>query len=268
MLSAMADYTLAVSEAEVARYRFMAQMALTAEARELTLAGIVDGAVVADVGCGPAAMSVELAAMVGPSGRVIGVEREDEALAAARQVIAESGLENVELRQGSATDTGIEPGTVDVVMMRHVLAHNGGAEQNIVDHLASLVRPGGTVYLLDVDLTAIRQLDTDPDLEDLVERYADFHAARGNDPRIGLRLGQLMEGAGLEVVEFSGVFHIRSLPVGIRPPFWAARDAMVAEGAATTADIDRWGAAFDRLDGATERPINFMPSFLAIGRKG
>src|SRR5690349_5290953 len=103
----MADYTLAVSEAEIARYRLMAQVALAAEARQLELAEIGAGATVADVGCGPAAMSVELAALVGPDGRVIAVEREDEARAAARQVIAESGVGNVDLREGTATGTGI-----------------------------------------------------------------------------------------------------------------------------------------------------------------
>jgi len=172
MLSSMADYTLAVSDAEIARYRLMAQIALAGETRQLELAGIRDGAVVADVGCGPAAMSVELAALVAPGGRVIGVEREDEALAAARQVIADSGAGNIELRQGAATGTGIEAGSIDLAMMRHVLAHNGGDEQAIVDHLASLVRPGGAVYLVDVDLTGMRMLDGDPDLDDLDDRYA------------------------------------------------------------------------------------------------
>jgi len=263
----MADYTLVVSEAEIARYRIMAQKALTDETRQLGVAGIAAGAVIADVGCGPAAMSVELAKIVGPDGQVIAVEREEEARAAARQVIGESGVTNVELREGTATSTGIEPGSVDVAMMRHVLAHNGGDEQVIVDHLASLVRPGGAVYLVDVDLTGIRILDSDPDLADLTERYAAFHAARGNDPMVGLRLGKLLAGAGLEVEDFSGLYSIIEMPPGVRPPLWAARDAMIAEGAATQADVERWGAAFDRLDGNQVRPTAFATLFVGIGRK-
>lgn len=263
----MADYTLALSEAEIARYRLMAQHALAGESRQLDLAGVVDGAVVADVGCGPAAMSVALGALVGPSGHVIGVEREDEALAAARQLVAESGLDNVELRQGTATASGIPAGSVDVAMMRHVLAHNGGDEQRIVDHLATLVRPGGSVYLVDVDLTGMRVLDGDPDLDDLVDRYAEFHAARGNDPQIGLRLGQLLSGAGLELTDFTGSYNIQTMPPGLRPPLWAARDAMLAQGAATEQDVARWGAAFDRIDAAEARPTLFAPLFTGVGRK-
>ena len=77
---------------------------------------------------------------------------------------------------------------LDAVMLRHVLAHNGGAEDAIVAHLATLVRPGGCLYLADVDATAIRTLPEQADLTDLQERYAAFRAARGDDNRAGLRL--------------------------------------------------------------------------------
>lgn len=263
----MADYTLAVSDEEIARYRMMAQFALAGESRQLALAGIGEGATVADIGCGPAAMSVELAAIVGPTGSVIGVEREQEALAAAGRVVAESGQGNVDLRQGAATATGIAEGSVDVVMMRHVLAHNGGDEQAIVDHLVSLLRPGGSVYLVDVDLTGMRMLDADPELADLVDRYARFHAALGNDPMVGLRLGQLMTDAGLELLDFTGAYTILQVPPGIRPPLWAARGAMLAQGAATPEDVARWGAAFDRTDASSVRPTLFAPNFIAVGRR-
>src|SRR5260370_19691417 len=63
---AMPAYALAVSDAEAGRYQMMAQHAIAAEAAQLTAAGIVAGATVADIGCGPAAMSIEIARMVGP----------------------------------------------------------------------------------------------------------------------------------------------------------------------------------------------------------
>ena len=204
---------------------------------------------------------------MGPSGRAIGVEREDEAIAAARGVIAQSGAKNAELIQGTATDTGIPAGSVDVAMMRHVLAHNGGDEQRIVDHLASLVRSGGSVYLVDVELSMLRFKDGDPDLDDLSERYVEFHKARGNDPQIGLKLGELLANAGLDVVNFSGFFNIFAAPPGMRPPQVAARDMMIAQGTITAADADRWEAAFARLDSATVRPTLFAPVFIGVGRK-
>jgi SAM-dependent methyltransferase len=212
-------------------------------------------------------MSVELGRLVRPSGRVVAVEREEQALAAARQVVDQSGLHNVEVREGSATDTGLPERMFDVATVRHVLAHNGGDEQRIVDHLASLVHEGGAVYLVDVDLTGIRVLDADPDLYDMVERYAEFHRSLGNDPSVGLRLGKMLEAARLDVVHFSGTYTIIPMPSGLRPPAWAAREAMVAQGTVTEQDIARWGAALERSDAAPVRPTLFAPNFLAIGRR-
>ena len=66
-------------------------------------------------------------------------------------MVADSGLANVEIRPGTATDTGLKANSVDVTMCRNVLAHNGPDEQRIVDHLAQTCRPGGVVYLVDVE---------------------------------------------------------------------------------------------------------------------
>jgi hypothetical protein len=58
-------YALALSEAELTRYRMMAEQARSAEADPWRRAGIVPGARVADVGCGPGALLPALAAAVG-----------------------------------------------------------------------------------------------------------------------------------------------------------------------------------------------------------
>jgi SAM-dependent methyltransferase len=261
----MTDYALTLSEVEVRRYRLMAESARTEEADLWRRAGIGPGAVVADVGCGPAAVSVILAELVEPGGRVIGVEPDDSVRASAAQLVSRAGVGNVELRPGTATDTGIPPGSVDVVMLRHVLAHNGRDEQSIVDHLAHLVRPGGSVYLVDTDGSAVRTLDADPDLDDLAEKYAELHRGRGNDLRAGLRLGQLLTRAGLDVLLHEGHYTITPVPAGLRPPSWAARDAMAAQGLASADDVRRWEAAFARMDAAPTRPIFFAPIFIAVG---
>ncbi|MFL6240417.1 MAG: methyltransferase domain-containing protein [Actinomycetes bacterium] len=263
----MSDYALAISEVEVQRYRLMAEFAKSEEGGAWAAAGITAGAVIADVGCGPAATSVVMAETVGPSGRVIGVERDPTSLQHAHQVVAASGMTNMELREGEATATGIAPGSVDVAVMRHVLAHNGGREQDIVNHLATLLRPGGHVYLVDVDLTGMRARDADPDLSDIFEKYAEFHRQRGNDPLVGLQLDRFVHAAGLEVVQFGGAYTIIAMPPGLRPPPWIARDLMLAAGVVTQGDIDRWGAALERMDARPDRPTMFATRFWAVGRR-
>jgi len=263
----MSEYALVISDPEIKRYTMMAERAHTLEAHLWKRAGMVPGALVADVGCGPAAVSICMARVVGPSGRVVGLERDEAALAAAHQLLGTTEIQNVELRQGSANNTGLSPDSVDVAVMRHVLAHNGPDEQPIVNHLSEIVRPGGSVYLVDVDGTAVRILDADPEIGDLHAKYVQFHKRRGNDLMVGLRLAQLLTRAGLEVVAFEGRYSIVPAPAGVRPPAWAARDAMLADQAATPEDVERWEAAFARMDAAPFRPTIFAPNFFAIGTK-
>ena len=263
----MSEYALKLSEVELARYAVMAESAARSEQDLFASAGIVEGAAVADVGCGPGAMSAVVARLVGPSGRVVAVDRDPEAVAAAQAGVAQAGFDNVDVHAGDADATGIDPGSVDVVMIRHVLAHNGGREEAILAHAASLVRPGGSVYVVDIDNSAVRIVPDDPDLSDLNTRYNEWHARRGNDLSVGLRLATLLTAVGLDVLEHRGRYQILAIPVGLRPPAWAGRDALVADGLATADDLERWSAAFERVDQAADRPTLFAPIFCAVGRR-
>lgn len=263
----MSDYALKLSEAELGRYQLMARTAAGTEGDMWKAAGIVEGAVVADVGCGPGAVSVILGELVGPTGRVFAVDRDAQAVEAARAAVARAGLTNVRVGTGDAHDTGLAPGTADVVMIRHVLAHNGGREEAIVAHAAELVRPGGSVYLVDVEARGVRSRPFDPDLEDLSDRYIRWHDGQGNDLSVGLRLDQLLVAAGLEVVDFQGRYHVVTVPPGVRSPSWAGREALRSAGLATDDDLERWNQAFERLDRADPRPLVFTPFFSAWGRR-
>ena len=263
----MTDYALQLSDTELLRYEMMAARALEHEREQWTAAGVVEGAVVADIGCGPGAVSIALARQVGPTGRVLASDGSPEAVDMARLVTARAGVANVTVEAAPADATGVAPGSVDVAMIRHVLAHNGGREAAIVAHAATLVRPGGCVYLIDIDGTGVRARPSDPDLDDLNDRYWQWHAQQGNDRSVGLRLDELLAGAGLEVVEFSGRYDIVVAAPGLRPPGWAAREALVASGLATADDVARWEAVFARADGKQERPTVFVPVFCAIGRR-
>lgn len=260
-------YALRLSDDERARYRFMAQRAREREADLWELAGLVPGARVVDVGCGPGAMLPVLAECVGPRGAVAGVDADPEAVATARSVLAGAGVHRAGVLRGRADATGLPAGGYDVAMTRHVLAHNGGAEQRIVEHLASLVRPGGHVYLLDVDAAAAGVVPSHPDLDDMTARYDRWHTDRGNDVRVGRRLAALARGAGLEVAAFRGWFDIQPLPVAMRGPAWAARDTLVAAGLADADDVARWDAAAGDVDAWAERPELIVAIFVCVARR-
>jgi SAM-dependent methyltransferase len=265
-------YALRLSDDELGRYRMMAARARAEEGDLWALAGIVPGARVADVGCGPGAMLVALAEAVGPTGRVVGVDADATAVAAARGALAAARLGGTavasgEVRQARAEATGLRLGSIDTAVLRHVLGHNGGAEQRIVDHLATLVRPGGHVYLLDLDLTVATLTSAPPEALELYARYARWHVRQGNDLRVGRRLQDLGRAAGLEVVGYHRWTVGGPMAPGMRGPAWAARDELVRDGLATAGDIARWGEAFASLDAASERPHFALGHCAVVGRR-
>jgi SAM-dependent methyltransferase len=261
------DYALRLSDEELARYRMMAERAQAAEEAEWELAGIGPGARVADVGCGPGALLPLFSATVRPEGRVDAVDGDSEAVAAAQELVRREGLANVTVALGSAAATGLEAGAYDTVNMRHVLAHNGDSAQQIVDHLATLARPGGCVLLVDIDGTALRLRPENPVFDEINERYREFQQARGGDMRVGLRLDLLLASSGLDVEAYRGFYNIVALPPGVRGPAWAARDAMLQAGVVSQEDIERWAAAFAARDAQGEQSTLFASLFVAVGRK-
>jgi SAM-dependent methyltransferase len=272
MTTAQSSYALRLSDDELGRYRMMAARARAEEGDLWALAGLVPGADVADIGCGPGALLVTLAEVVGPAGRVVGVDADPAAVAAARAALAAARLSGTPLapgdaRQGRADATGLRPASVDTAVLRHVLAHNGGAEQRIVDHLATLVRPGGHLYLLDVDMAGAGQVGAGPEAAELSARYLRWHELRGNDPRVGRRLAALGRAAGLQVVADRTWTVGGPAPRGMRGPAWAAREELVRAGLATADDVARWDAAFTALDAAPQRPTLSVPVFAAVCRR-
>ncbi|MGH3474648.1 MAG: methyltransferase domain-containing protein [Aeromicrobium sp.] len=260
-------YTLELSEPERMRYRMMAGLARENEAELWEYAGIVPGNRVADVGCGPGAVLTEIAQIVGPEGTAVGVEPGQPAREAAREELDALGLEHVDVLDGTGEKTGLEPGAWDCVVMRHVLTHTGEAAERIVAHLATLLAPGGHLYLVDVDLDATRSSPPDPDIQDQFERYADFHRALGNDVRMGARLGMLLRAAGLEVAEHQGGFNrVPAIFLEGGGPLVSAQDAMIAQGILNTDEVATWEAARQRFSTQPDAELWFA-AFIAIGRK-
>jgi 2-polyprenyl-3-methyl-5-hydroxy-6-metoxy-1,4-benzoquinol methylase len=119
-------------------------------------AGIRAGMRVMDIGCGVGSVSLLAARLVGPAGRVVGVDRSPDAVHAARRHAA--GTPNVTFEIGDVNSIRVTS-PVDAVIGRLVLMYQPDPAAT-VRHLASLVRPGGLVVLHEVDLE--QGLDSSP----------------------------------------------------------------------------------------------------------
>jgi arsenite methyltransferase len=86
-----------------------------------SLGKIGSGEQVVDVGCGAGIDSLIAARMVGPTGRVVGVDMTQAMLEKARQAAGEATLDNVTFRQGYGEDLPVPDGWADVVISNGVL---------------------------------------------------------------------------------------------------------------------------------------------------
>jgi SAM-dependent methyltransferase len=260
-------YALRLSDAERTRYRAMAARAVEDEGERWRRAGVVAGARVVDIGCGPGAVLLELARMVTDGGgEAVGVEPDATARAAARQELDSAGFGRVRVVEGTGDATGLEAGSWDCVMLRHVLYHTGAAAPRIVAHAAGLLRPGGHLYVVDSHADCFLVSPSDVNMEGQLRRYSDFQSTRGNNVRIGPEVGAIMRGAGLEAVETAGWFSVvPAALLALGGPMLAASEAMLAAGMLSAEEAERWDIERRRFADIPGAAL-WAPLFLTVGR--
>ena len=116
------------------------------------------GKTVVDLGCGTGRDAFIASALVGPEGKVIGVDMTDEQLSVARKHSAHMAAalgyakENTSFRTGYIEDlstAGIEDGSVDVVISNCVV--NLSPDKNrVLAEIFRVLKPGGELYFSDV----------------------------------------------------------------------------------------------------------------------
>ncbi len=116
---------------------------------------LAPGQVVVDVGSGAGLDSIIAALMVGPTGRVIGVDLNPEMLERAREHAAQAGLSNVEFRQGRMEELPVEDGTADALISNGVI-NLSFRKRRVIRELFRVLKPTGRVSFTDV--VSARQL--------------------------------------------------------------------------------------------------------------
>jgi arsenite methyltransferase len=106
---------------------------------------------VVDCGSGAGADSLIAARLVGPNGRVIGVDVTPEMLAKARRNAEVAGLRNVEFREGVLEALPVPEDWADVVISNGVL--NLVPDKTVaLAEIFRVLRPGGRIQLADIVL--------------------------------------------------------------------------------------------------------------------
>jgi SAM-dependent methyltransferase len=194
------DYVLGTRDDEVERlglqHRVWRDRVLDAWNR----AGIGNGQTVIDVGAGPGFAALDLARIVGPTGRVIALERAPHFLSVLRQRAERDGLGNIETRETDVSDeAGFGEDLADAAWCRWVLSFVTDPRRTI-GHIARALKPGGVAVFHEYgDYGAWKTMPPDPDVERFRRLVSSSWRDAGGEPDIAPFLPPWLESKGMKV---------------------------------------------------------------------
>jgi SAM-dependent methyltransferase len=195
-----AVYTLGSSQGESARLQRQAEELAADSAALLDRVGLRPGQSAIDLGCGPRGILDLLARRAAPAGRVVGLDADPAHAAMAAEFAASQGLRGVEIITADARNTGLSPGSFDLVHARTLLV-NLPEPGDVAAEMVRLIRPGGWVASMEPDSEHALCYPPHAAFDRLQEIYTVAFRRNGADPWIGRRVPELFRRAGLDQVE-------------------------------------------------------------------
>src|SRR5215211_4320276 len=175
-------YAIEGGRADADRLARQAQVMAEATRAFLSRLGLRAGWACLDVGCGDGQVTLELARAVGPTGRAVGIDIDDQALAIARRAARRAGLRSEFIRADATEPPARE--AFDLAYARLLLSHLTDPSAAL-RAMRSAVRAGGWVAVEDLFTGTLRSEPPAPALDRLQDVYCATGRARGGDPTIG-----------------------------------------------------------------------------------
>lgn len=166
------------------------------------LAHLRRGVQLLDVGCGPGTITLDLAARIGPGGRVVGIDAAPAAIATARRIARERGDQKTEFFVADLFDLPLPPASFDVVHAHQVLQHLADPVAALRE-MARYLTSGGLLAVRDADYGAMAWYPPNAGISSWHETYCQLARAGGGEPDAGRHLRAWVQAAGLEIVAIS-----------------------------------------------------------------
>ena len=149
-------------------------------------AGLKSGMRLADLGCGPGLTTSILHKLVNPNGESVGVDFSEQRCNYAESNYKTKGLEFVcrDIRE-SLEDLGL----FDFIWVRFVLEYYLNDSFSIVKNIIKILKPGGTLCLIDLDHNCLNHFGIPKKLERTIFKISDELQIKANfDPFVGRKL--------------------------------------------------------------------------------
>ena len=205
----MADssYLLGTHAEELERLRFQHQLWLPEAQAAWQRAGLAEGGRVLDVGAGPGFAAMDLARVVGPSGRVLGLELSPNYVAAGRALATAEGLAQLELRQCNLLEDAWPEERFELIWCRWVAMFLPRLAP-LLDGLDQCSQPGGQVLIHEyVHWDSFGLHPHGKAIRRFGEACQQSFRQAGGDPDVNRRLPALLSARGWRIEE------LRPLPV-------------------------------------------------------
>lgn len=243
------DYLFGSAQAEAARLAEQHELWRAWTEKALAKAGFQEGDTLLDLGAGPGLATRDLAALAGPSGRVVAYDNSRSYVAA----IDSMDFPNITAVMADLDQLELEANCADGVLCRWVLTFLADPAR-LVGEVARALRPGGSAVFIDFsDYARWQAVPPDPDLaafRDLVIRTC---SKTGTDGQVAKALPEICARAGLEVVSHA----VSDAPVDRGDPRWRWLELILTTqphrlcelGECSPADAERFVSIPDRLEG-------------------
>ena len=210
----MIEYALGSTDAEHERLIWQAERLAPLTERFFREAGILSGQRVLDLGSGMGDVAMLASRIVGPSGKVMGVERDARSIAKARTRVAKAGLDNVSFVECDVREIpDREP--FDAAVGRFILEFVPDPEA-VLRHVSRSVRPGGVIAFEEVSWAHLLLASAGLPLWSACASLARETLVRsGANVEIGFELYRIFQEAGLPAPAMSMEMPLGSDPASI-----------------------------------------------------
>ncbi|HKS04578.1 MAG TPA: methyltransferase domain-containing protein [Chthoniobacterales bacterium] len=250
------------------RLDLLARVLLPTTMQLLGRVGLINGMNCLDLGCGGGHVTMLMARIVGPEGRVTGTDSDAAILALAKQDAEAAKIGNLTFRQLDACAC-VWHEEFDLTYARFLLSHLN-EPQKCLASMVEACAPGGRVVIEDTDFAGSFCFPVSAAYERYKEAYQQLVHRRGGDSNIGPKLARLLGRAGVHEIEINVIqpVHIRG-EGKLMAAFTMSRisDALIAEGLATEDEVQKILSGLNEIAADTETLISLPRIFQLSGKR-